>query len=92
MSLQESNNRIDQVCEEDRKSKDQNDASRNVKNYENKSKEKDGEEDVRGSPIRECHVFTRGWPIDASACELLSTRDFMRRIERFQAFSCGSGE
>jgi hypothetical protein len=34
---------------------------------QHQGKEKDGEENVRSSPIRECHVFTRVWLIDASA-------------------------
>jgi hypothetical protein len=67
MPLQESDNRIDQVSKEDRKGEDQKDASRSVKNYQHKDKQKDGEEDVRRSPIRECHVFTRVRLIDASA-------------------------
>jgi hypothetical protein len=38
MPLQESDNRIDQVCEEDRKSKEQKDAPRNVKKHEHQGK------------------------------------------------------
>jgi hypothetical protein len=56
-ALQKPYDRIDQVSEEDRESKDQKYASCSAENCEQEGKVKDSEENVRSLAIRECHIL-----------------------------------
>jgi hypothetical protein len=55
MTLEKSNDRVDQVGEQNRESKDHDDGSSDVHNGQNNCEEQDCQQYVRGAAIEESH-------------------------------------
>src|ERR1700747_762331 len=75
MALQKPDDRIDQICEENREGEDDEHAARDIDDREHNSEEQNRAEHVDWAASRECHVFseTERQPQGYCVCVWLSS-------------------